>query len=331
MQGEAFFPQDFPDTHAAASHAAMLQAERQALRTLRPKGRFAPGPPLPPDWSILDTTSTRQAQSDAQDAAPMQGAAAEADNDAGQLRAAPGEAPVDAEPMVEASSLDPAPEEGQVWTEAGPARGSDHGPSGVAAHPQAASPAAGLLPAACYVARSLPVLQAAMAGTTAVAPEAANGTGRLWRAKGEPDPACMVRVSLRVLGPGTAEEGAALHALSPSEASSARTRIVQRKQRRESVPADRPDDDSVVLQSLCFEHADGREVIGYVTAGAPRGLPPWRGATAVCRASALWCQRRVARDTQVWPGTALVAFRDAGTPTWRLAEAVMVVNERVKT
>ena len=253
----------------------------------------------------------------------------------GEPGTAPGEATCDAEPMVEDSAPDHASPQAQERKEAGPAGERNTEPPQVATEPQAASPAAGLLPAACYVARSLPLLHAAMASSAAAAPEAGARTGRLWRAKGEPEQACMVRVSLRVLGPGTAEEGAALHALSPGEAASVRRRIVQRKQQRGSTAAERPEEDSIVPQSLISVEgrlASGREMIGYVTGEAPRGLPPWRGATGVCRASALWRQRHVARpgpeDVRAWPGTAVVAFRNAGTPTWRLAEAVMVVDAR---
>ena len=53
LQGEAFFPHDFPDTAAYAALQAELRAALEAQRGARPKGRHPGGPPHPPAWELV--------------------------------------------------------------------------------------------------------------------------------------------------------------------------------------------------------------------------------------------------------------------------------------
>ena len=53
LQGEAFFPHDFPGAAAYAALQAELCTELEAQRSARPKGRHPGGPPHPPAWGLV--------------------------------------------------------------------------------------------------------------------------------------------------------------------------------------------------------------------------------------------------------------------------------------
>jgi hypothetical protein len=107
-----------------------------------------------------------------------------------------------------------------------------------------------------------------------------------------------------------------------------RRQLVQRKQQRGMAASEQSGSQDSSMPSLCAgegEPAEELERIGFVTSEAPKGLPPWRGATAVCRANPLWRQRHAGSGARTWPGSALVAFRNPDSTAWRLAEAFIDV------
>ena len=63
-----------------------------------------------------------------------------------------------------------------------------------------------------------------------------------------------------------------------------------------------------------------REVIGFVTSAAPRGVQSLRGSIGVCLASPLWLQH-VARKHGDPCRSAIVGFQNHASSTMRLAEA----------
>ena len=176
--------------------------------------------------------------------------------------------------------------------------------------PQAAAGAAAQPAPQFYVARTPAQLHAAMgsqAGPAAESTETAadrgagvpggsNGPARtpaggrrgklMWRPAGqvaEVDPLCMLRVSVHIIGPGVAEEGAALCALAPAEAADIRRAMLRRKtlkganegqgQLAAAAQSGRQESVREVLLGRGERDAGAHgQIIGYVTSPGPRGL-----------------------------------------------------------
>ena len=329
--------------------ANTLRAEQDALRALRPKGRYPVGPPLPPSWAALLPAGVSGSGAARPDSPlePRLGAHASMQTDEGSAEAATQASREPEAAGAPISGPDEPLQDGVART------GEASGPSGLAEAADVDAGAAPLLPPNCYVARSLGVLQSAVGGqgvsqsceanTSGVdassaaarlepasagkaSKRAGAGVGHIWRPRGAPHPRCMVRVSLQVIGPGRAQQGAALHALTPEQARNVRVRIVQRKLQRGGGAATwQAVEGPPGVPERSADVGNG-EVVGFITSEAPRGLPPWRGATAICRADALWeqlkCNSLVKAGRRKHLGMAMVAFANPASPaTLQLAEA----------
>lgn len=108
---------------------------------------------------------------------------------------------------------------------------------------------------------------------------------RTWRPAGQvaaADALCCVRVSVHVIGRGVAKEGAAVCALAPAEAASIRRRALRRKapkrvpdgqsQLAAAARSGQPGSAQDVRSGRDEQDTTDRQVIGYVTSAAPRGL-----------------------------------------------------------
>ncbi len=341
VQGVGFFPHDFPDTPAYARLAAELHAEQERLRQLRPKGRFPPGTPHPPDWAAVGSSGLLKTPTPSAGPPKPEEHAAAADmqpmDQDGQERPSEEQAPA---PM-DAISVEPTGAQSlaedtiiavdEIPAEAGSPTAMDIEPSAQdeagleaacaadndnTAARSAADEAPQALPAVeCaaldavpaprfYVARTLAQLDAAMTpqASPAIGPsdpvesaevsegssapaEAPAGSRRgrqIWRSVAETDTLSFVRVSVQVIGLGVAEEGAALCALAPSEAADLRRAMMRRKapkrvdigQGQLAAAAQSGQQENVrEVVSRWGEHeAEGRQIIGYITSAAPRGL-----------------------------------------------------------
>lgn len=109
---------------------------------------------------------------------------------------------------------------------------------------------------------------------------------RLQQTREPGSPGRLVRASIHVLGPGVAEEGSVLYALTPSEAAALRWGVIQRKSLQggaEGTPQGSAmaaaagvgrKERAKQLRDAALKSAAKRakQPIGYVTSGAPRGL-----------------------------------------------------------
>ncbi|BDA43704.1 probable ribonucleases P/MRP protein subunit POP1 at N-terminal half [Coccomyxa sp. Obi] len=203
---------------------------------------------------------------------------------------------------------------------------------------------AALGPQATSTASSSVVAQASR-GTDEVRGNSRAGTGpghgprQIWRPVQQVvhmDPMCLVRVSIHIIGPGVAEEGAVLAALPPADAAAIRQGILQRKKAGRSLrerqgqlaAAARSGRARTPREVLSGRDEGGTQpvqVIGYVTSGAPRGLGTWRGASGLCRASD-FLRLRAEQKGLAAVGGVLVELQCPASSVMRAAEARLVLE-----
>ncbi|CAL8468345.1 g7885 [Coccomyxa elongata] len=213
-----------------------------------------------------------------------------------------------------------------------------------------------------YVARTLAQLNAAVGPQTASAvssSEVARASGGTDEARGNSragtgaghgprqiwhpvqqlvhmDPMCLVRVSIHIIGPGVAEEGAVLAALALPDAAAIRQGLLQRKRAGRSLregqgqlaAAARSGQARTAREVLSsFNERDKRpaQVIGYVTSGAPRGLGTWRGASGLCRARD-FLRLRAEQKGPGAVGGVIMGLQCPDSTAMRAAEARLVLD-----
>ncbi len=249
MQGEAFFPHDYPDTLAYAQLAAEQAAEQNAYRSLRPKGRCPEGMPHPLRWDLLGACMTLTADSNR--LRPLEAPASEEraiaapamSLDKGQPEKAASVAAEEAPHAV----LDESRALAHVPLEEPAAMDVDSSApcpdiSGVQIHLADDGLRDSSAAASIYVVRSQrhqqksqsqPGRQPSAQGSSTMRIAAVRQSEGTAAHDGttEAGPKCLVRVALQTVGPGVLHEGAALLSLSAEEAVSIRRSMLGHKLR----------------------------------------------------------------------------------------------------